>query len=81
MYTIPVPRTGNWKTCSGQRQLYVEGGRLESCGILDIFNLVFNSEIYSKFKSTNKDASFEIHKGVVKKIDFFCTSNFFFTKV
>ena len=28
MYTIPVPRTGNWKTCSGQCQLYVEGGRL-----------------------------------------------------
>ena len=26
MYTISVPRTENWKTCSGQRQLYVEGG-------------------------------------------------------
>ena len=26
MYTISVPRTENWKTFSGQRQLSVEGG-------------------------------------------------------
>ena len=56
MYTIPVPRNGNWRACSGQRQLYLEGGRLESCRI-------FNMKNYNVYKINKR-----VREGVKKKV-------------